>query len=77
MLCAGARDAAGQNLASFRDEVTERRYILVIQRVDVIDAALADLSSRSSDSISLIHCVSSVSYRPQNGISSSVLDVPN
>lgn len=52
---AGARNTAGQNLASFRNEMTQRLYVLVIQGIDLVNARLADLSSRSSHSISLNH----------------------
>lgn len=77
MFRAGAGNAAGQDLASFRNEMAKGRHVLVIQGVDLVDAALADLSSRSSDSISLVHLLYPPLSAAQNGISSSVLGVPN
>lgn len=55
MLCACSGYAAGQNLASFGNETTQCSNVFIINGVYVIHAALADLSSRSSYSISSNH----------------------
>lgn len=55
MLCACTGYTAGKNLASFRYETAKRCNILVINGIDMIYAALADLSLRSSYSISFNH----------------------
>lgn len=55
MLCACSGYAAGQNLASFGNETTQCSNVFIINGVYVIYAALADLSSRSSYSISSNH----------------------
>ncbi len=76
MFSACAGDTARKNLASFGNKVTERCYVLVVNGVDLVDAALADLSSRSSHSISFNHVVLHIDL-DQNGMSSSVLGDPN
>lgn len=55
MLCACSGYATGQNLASFGNETTQCSNVFIINGVYVIHAALADLSSRSSYSISSNH----------------------
>ncbi len=55
MLCACSGYTAGQNLASFGNETTQCSNVFIINGVYVIHAALADLSSRSSYSISSNH----------------------
>jgi hypothetical protein len=76
MFRAGSRNTTRKNFAAFGNEMAKCRHVLVINGIDFIDAALADLSSRSSDSVSLNHaCVLRIS--DQNGISSSVFGAPN
>ena len=75
MLSASPRDATRKNLAAFGHEMTECRHVLVIDGFDFIDAALADLSSRSSDFVFLKH--SRILLSDQNGISSSDFADPN
>lgn len=78
MFCAGSGYTAGQNLASFGNETTQCSNVLVINGVYVIYAALADLSSRSSYSISSDHALLSSKINVyQNGISSSLEEGPN
>lgn len=55
MLCACTSYTTRKNLTSFGNEAAKRSNILVINGVYVIYAALADLSSRSSCSISSNH----------------------
>ena len=55
MLCACSGYTTWQNLASFGNETTQSCYVLIINGVDVINTALADLSSWSSYSISSYH----------------------
>ena len=55
MLCACASYTARKNLTSFGNEAAKRSDVFVINGVYVIYAALADLSSRSSCSISSNH----------------------
>ena len=55
MLCACSGYAAGKNLSSFGNETAQGLNVLIINGVYVIYAALADLSSRSSYSVSSNH----------------------
>ncbi len=55
MLCACSGYAAGKDLSSFGNETAQGLNVLIINGVYVIYAALADLSSRSSYSVSSNH----------------------
>src|SRR5438132_8206501 len=46
VLRAGARDAAGKELASLRDEPPQAADLLVVDVVDLLDAEGADLATR-------------------------------
>ena len=85
MLCAGARNSSGQDLAALADELSQLCGILVVDEINLICTENADLLSSAYDGtlracrgvFSSIHC----SYPPkkivrrdrQNGRSSSVL----
>lgn len=75
MLGAGPRDATRKDFPAFGHEMTERRHVLVVDGFDFVGAALADLSSRSSDFVFLKHC--RILLSDQNGISSSDFADPN
>ncbi len=78
MFCACSGYAARKNLTSFGNETAKCSDVFVINGVYVIYAALADLSSRSSGSISSDHAsLSSKINVYQNGISSSLEVFPN
>ena len=78
MFSACASYAARKDLTSFGNETAKCGNVFVINGVYVIYAALADLSSRSSYSISSDHAsLSSKINVSQNGMSSSLEACPN
>ena len=62
MFRANAGNTTRKNLTALRREFTEFIYVFVVDLFDVIDAIIADFSSRSSASISS-HCETSISNR--------------
>ena len=73
MFSAVAGNTAGQNLAALRNEATEFCHIFIVDMFDLVYAERADLSTRSSASVTSHQ---SNSLLTQNGISSSGMDGP-